>query len=48
MMNKAEPDSSHMLIYTVIPNGGAHTDSAISPVFALSYLHSLRYAEVLQ
>jgi len=30
----------------VIPIKEGHTDSAISPVFALSYLRSQRYAEV--
>jgi len=35
-----------MLIYTSNAHKQGHTDSAISLVFALSYLHSLRYAEV--
>ncbi|EPJ47866.1 MAG: hypothetical protein OFPII_09360 [Osedax symbiont Rs1] len=35
-----------MLIYTSNTHKEGHTDSAISPVFALSYLRSQRYAEV--
>ncbi|EPJ47115.1 MAG: hypothetical protein OFPII_15070 [Osedax symbiont Rs1] len=35
-----------MLIYTCNTHKQGYTDSAISPVFALSYLRSQRYAEV--
>ncbi|EPJ43328.1 MAG: hypothetical protein OFPII_42590 [Osedax symbiont Rs1] len=35
-----------MLIYTSNTHKQGHTDSAISPIFALYYLRSQRYAEV--
>jgi hypothetical protein len=35
-----------MLIYSSNTHKEGHTDSAISPIFALSYLRSLHYAEV--
>ncbi|EPJ45908.1 MAG: hypothetical protein OFPII_25560 [Osedax symbiont Rs1] len=35
-----------MLIYTSNTHKEGHTDSAISPVFACSYLRSQRYANI--
>ncbi|EPJ49097.1 MAG: hypothetical protein OFPII_02860 [Osedax symbiont Rs1] len=35
-----------MLIYTSNTDKEWHTNSTISPIFAWSYLHSQRYAEV--